>query len=97
MIAENPERLPNEKPGDVPVVFIKRGLAGVDEPIPTFPALVTLKIEVPLDDATFKGSKVVVPWILKLIVDEVALTPETVPLSLSVPMVNPVEEAQVAT
>lgn len=52
----------------------------------TLPKAVTLKMEEALEEATLKGSKVVVPWILKDTAEEVALTPATVPLSSKAPV-----------
>ena len=49
-------------------------------PTPTLPKAVTLRMEMPEEDETLKGSRVVVPWTLKEMVEEVALTPETLPL-----------------
>ena len=54
---------------------------GVVEPIPTLPPALTTKKEVPEEEATLNGSRVVEPWTLKLTVEEEALTPTTVPLS----------------
>jgi hypothetical protein len=42
-----------------------------------------VKSDVPVEDATLNGLRVEVPWILKVIVEEVALIPSTVPLSKS--------------
>ncbi len=53
---------------------------GVVEAMPMRRLALTLRIEVPEEEATLKGSRVVVPWTLKETVAEVALTPETVPL-----------------
>ena len=49
-------------------------------PIPTFPLTFTINRELPVEDVTWNGSRVVVPWTFKLTVDEVAFTPMTVPL-----------------
>jgi hypothetical protein len=53
--------------------------------IPTLLPDVTLSIDVPEDEATLKGSRVPVPWILKDTVEEVAPIPATVPLSMRMP------------
>jgi hypothetical protein len=55
------------------------------------------RMETPVEEVTFKGFKVPAPWMLKDTVDVVALTPATVPLSIKVPKVKPVEEAHVTT
>ena len=59
---------------------------GVDDPIPTFPFARTLKNDVLVDEATLKISLVepATPRTLKVTVDDVALTPSTVPLSIRV-------------
>lgn len=68
---------------------------GVVVPMPTFPPWVTLSMDVPEEELTLKGSKVVVPWTLKLTVEEVALTPTTVPLlSREEAEVKPLAEVQ---
>lgn len=83
----------------VPAVACKPNKAlGVVVLIPTFPWLVTLKKEVPEEEATLNGSMLpAVPWMLKLMLDDVAFCPATVPLSSRVPIVAPVEEAQTIT
>ncbi len=48
--------------------------------MPTLWLAVTAKMDIPDDEATLKGLNVPVPWMLKETVDEVALTPATVPL-----------------
>ena len=58
-----------------------RVASGVEVFMPTLLLTPTLRILVPVELLTLKGSRVVVPWMLKEIADEVALTPETVPLS----------------
>ena len=75
---------------------VKR-FCGVVVLIPTLPKAVTLSIELVEEEETLKGSKVPAPLMLKETVAEVALTPATVPLSIKVPKVKPVEEAQVVT
>ena len=54
----------------------------------------TLRIEVASEEATLKGSKLLVPWRLKEMEEEVAPIPATVPLSMRMPAA--VEEAPVA-
>ncbi len=58
----------------------------VEVPIPTLPAEVTVNIEEPEDEETLNGFNVPLPWMLNETVEEVALTPATVPLSKSMPM-----------
>ena len=70
---------------------------GVVVPTPTLPKAVTLKMEVPEEELTLKGSRVVVPWTLKLIVEEVALAPATVPLSKRMPVVRAEAEDHLVT
>ena len=69
----------------VVVPWITSRPKGVVVPMPTLPAEVTRRMEVWLEEATLKGSKVPEPWTLKEIVEEVAFTPATVPLSLKIP------------
>jgi hypothetical protein len=69
---------------DVPV--IERLDPGVVDPIPTLPFWRIVKSEVPVDDATLNGLTPAVPCTLKVTVDEVALTPDTVPLSWKSPV-----------
>ena len=70
--------------------------SGTAVPIPTFPFANTLKYDVFDDDATLKISFVEpdTPRTLNAIVDDVALTPATVPLSISVPMPRVVADNQ---
>ncbi len=58
--------------------------------MPTLWLAVTLRMEIVEEELTLKGSMVSfpVPWILKLTVELVALTPATVPLSLKAPWVR---------
>jgi hypothetical protein len=70
----------------VVVPWTKRVETGVEEPIPTLPVVVIVMYCVPEDDATANGLRVVVPWTRKAVVADVALIPETVPLSRRVPM-----------
>jgi len=79
----------------LPSVMTK--LLGVKVAMLTLPKAVTWNMEVELLEATLKGFRVPVPLTLKLTVEEVALTPATVPLSNKTPVVRPVEEAQVVT
>ena len=61
---------------------------GVDEEIPTLPLLMIERSEVPVDDATVNGLTPAVPCTLKVTVEDVALTPDTVPLSRKRPDVR---------
>jgi hypothetical protein len=60
--------------------------AGVDDPIPTFPLERIVNIDTPVDEATLNGLRGVDVELctLKAKVEDVALTPSTVPLSRSV-------------
>ena len=66
-------------------------------PIPTLWLAVAIRIETPVEEVIANGFKVPTPLMLKEMVEDVAFTPATVPLSISVPKVRPVEEAQVTT
>ena len=56
------------------------------EAIVVEPLAATIKKEDPLEEATLNGFNVPVPWTLKETVDEEALTPATVPLSINIPV-----------
>jgi hypothetical protein len=68
------------------VPLTARVAIGVDVPIPTFPPASIEKYEALDDDATLKivFEDPEVPRTLKVMVDDVALTPRTVPLSMRV-------------
>ncbi len=70
----------------VPVPATESRAEGVVVPMPTLPADVTLNIDVPDEEDTSKGSKVVVPLTIKLTAEEVALTPATALLSSNTPV-----------
>ena len=53
-------------------------------PIPTLPFWMMEKREVPVEDATLNGLTPALPCTLKVTVEDVALTPRTDPLSISV-------------
>jgi len=57
-----------------------KGTPGVEVPMPALPLARTVSKEAPDEEATLKGLLVPVPWMLKLTVEEVALTPITVAL-----------------
>jgi hypothetical protein len=61
---------------------------GVEEEIPTLPLLMIERSEVPVEDATLNGLTPAVPCTLKVTVPDVALTPDTVPLSRKRPVVR---------
>jgi hypothetical protein len=63
-------------------------------PIPTLPLLRTVRIVAPVEDATRNGLTPAAPCTLKVTVDEVALIPDTVPLSrrVEVPRVEAVNQ-----
>ena len=67
--------------GRVEVPCIARLAWGVVVPIPTEPLALTTSKLTPVAVFTWKGSKVVVPWMRKETEEEEALTPETVPSS----------------
>ena len=58
---------------------------GVEVFIPTMEFAPTNKIELPVEEVTLKGLRLDVPFTLNDTVEDVALTPETVPLSINVP------------
>src|SRR3989344_834003 len=59
--------------------------SGVVVPMPTRERLVTLNMEEPVEEEMLKGSKAALPWMLKLMVEEVAPMPATVPSSIKAP------------
>src|SRR3989344_1081412 len=70
---------------------------GVVVLIPTRDRAVTLKMELVDEEETLKGSRVVVPWTLKLTADDVALTPATVALSFKMPVLTVLVPIQTVT
>jgi hypothetical protein len=67
-------------------------------PIPVFPFARILNILVPVDEATVNGELLpAVPCTLNVIVDDVALIPDTVPLSRKVEVPTVVAESQRVT
>ena len=78
------------------VPLIAREAIGVDDPIPTLPLASTERKEAFDDEATLKMVLVdpATPRTLKATVDEVALTPRTVPLSIRVEVPRVVAESQ---
>jgi hypothetical protein len=67
-------------------------------PIPTLPVAVTFNTDVPVEDDTLKMSLLpAVPWRLNVTVLDVALTPATVALSNSRPVVRAEAEDQTAS
>ena len=81
----------------VEVPATTKRVLGVDDPIPTLPFWRMVKSEVPVDDATLNGFKPDEPCTLKVMVEEVALTPATVPLSIKSPVPSVVAESQRVT
>ena len=69
---------------------------GVVEPIPTLPFWRIERIVAPVEDAMKRGLVPAAPLMLKVTVDDVALIPETVPLSKMTPDVNVLADAQTA-
>ncbi len=66
--------------------------------MPTLWLAVILKTEMPVEEATLSISLAPeLPWRLKVIEEEEALTPSTVPLSISLPVVKEVAPFQMAT
>ena len=75
--------------GEVDVPCTTKVALGVEEPMPTLWLLVTLKIETPEEEVISKISLLpAVPWILKTMLEEVALMPALVPSSASKPLVR---------
>jgi hypothetical protein len=68
------------------VPWTVRMAVGVEELMPTLELFLTTRMEVPEEEVTLKGSRVPVPLILKLTVEDVALTPATTALSNSTPV-----------
>ena len=78
--------LKTSRVGDVDVPSTTKVALGVLEPMPTLWLLLTLKTEMPVEEETSKISLLPPePWRLKVMVEEVALTPATVPLSINLP------------
>ena len=69
----------------------------MEELIPTLLLTATFKTLSPVELETLKGSKVVVPWMLKVTVEDVALIPATVPLSLINPWLKVLAPFQIET
>ena len=69
---------------------------GVDTPTPMLPFERMVKSDTPVDDATLNGlsGDDVELWTLRVKVDEVALIPSTVPLSIKVEVPNVEEVSQ---
>ncbi len=67
--------------GEVDVPCTVKSDVGVDDPTPTFPLAKILKNDVPDEDATRNGSTAGDACRLKVTVEDVAFTPDTVPLS----------------
>ena len=67
-------------------------------PIPTLWLALTLKTVMPEEEAMFSISLApLLPCIFKVMVEEEALTPNTLPLSMSLPVVKEVGPFQMAT
>ncbi len=77
--------------------MLNTGRFWVKEDIVVEPLAATVSREAPDDEATLKGFKVPVPWMLKETVEDVAPTPATVPLSSSAPAVKVFGEVQMAS
>ena len=75
-------------PVPVPTPLTDRVAVGVEDPTPTFPLASTVKSDVPVEEATLNGFWLPDPCTLKVIVDDVALTPATIPLSRRIPVAN---------
>ena len=89
--------LNKSRPGWVEVPCTIKVAEAVVVPIRIEPLFLTENREMPVAEATLKGSKVVVPCTLKLIVEEEAFTPATVPLSKIMPVPKVVLAVQRAT
>jgi hypothetical protein len=71
--------------GFTPLLPVRESEAdGVDVPIPTFPFWRIVKSDVPVEDATLNGSVPALPCTLNVYEEDVALIPNTVPLSIRV-------------
>ena len=71
---------------------------GVEELIPILELGLTVRIEVPEEEAMLKISEPpALPWRLKVTVEEVAFTPKTVPLFMSLPVVKVLAPLQMAS
>lgn len=73
--------------GYVLVPWTVRVAIGLEVPMPTLWLAVAVRMEIPVELDTLKMLLVEpdVPWMLKVTVEEVALTPATVPLSMIKP------------
>ena len=81
----------------VEVPATTKRVPGVDDPIPTLPFWRIVKSEVPVEEATLNGLTPDEPCTLKVMVDDVALTPATTPLSIRRPVPSVVAESQRVT
>ena len=83
-----PEALEESNKAPVNLMFpaTDNNWAGVVVPIPTFPVEVMVNKLVPVEDAMAKGFKVPEPVTKRVVVELVALTPETMPLSKRMPV-----------
>jgi hypothetical protein len=80
------------------VPWITNKAVGVEELKPNLELALTVRMEVPEEEAMLKMSDVpVLPWRLKVTVEEEALTPKTVPLFMSLPVVKAVALVQMAS
>lgn len=73
-------------PGTVDVPTTDKVALGVDVPMPKEPLALRMAKVTPVEEVILNGSKVPLPWTLKEMVELVALTPATVPLSLITPL-----------
>ena len=68
----------------VPIPCTTKLAVGVEELIPTLVEEAITKIETPEEEETLNGVILLLAWMLKLIAEEVALIPNTEPLSIKV-------------
>ena len=82
---EEEATLNRSKVGLVDVPWTNKVETLVVVPMATEPLGLTVKMEMPVEELTWKGFKVVVPCTNKDTVADEALTPATVPLSMDTP------------
>ena len=81
--------VPMDTMGSVAVVVVaamESSATGEEVPMPKLPLEETIISLIPVEEAMANGSRVPVPLMLKAIVEDVALIPATVPLSISTPV-----------
>lgn len=66
-------------------------------PMPTLWLTPANRMEMPVEEVTLRGFNTPVPWTVKAELEEEALTPATVPLSISTPVPKVVPAVNLAT